>query len=79
MKGKTFDKLDPHKSRYNMNGFLTIFRTRLFSGVIKDIQRQRQRKIQNTYALQQQIELGQQLQKNLEQEDQLLLQAPEKS
>lgn len=51
-----------------------FFRAKLFSGVVKDVQRQQQRKIQNTYALQQQIELGQQLQKNLERDEQLLQQ-----
>lgn len=54
-----------------------FFRAKLYTGIVKDVQRQQQRKIQNTYALQQQIELGQQLQKNLEREEQLLQQEQE--
>lgn len=39
-------------------------RTRLYSGIAKDVQRQQQHKIENTYRLQQQIELTKVLKEN---------------
>ncbi|XP_062565941.1 protein PET117 homolog, mitochondrial [Armigeres subalbatus] len=44
-------------------------RARLHDGVIRDIQRQQQRKIENTYNLQQQIELTKQLKQELQQRE----------
>lgn len=41
----------------------------LHEGVIRDIQRQQQRKIENTYNLQQQIELTKQLKQELHQRE----------
>ncbi|XP_053696460.1 protein PET117 homolog, mitochondrial [Sabethes cyaneus] len=45
-------------------------RAKLHEGVIRDVQRQQQRKIENTYNLQQQIERTKQLRQQLEQEEQ---------
>lgn len=44
----------------------TSDRAKLHEGVIRDIQRQQQRKIENMYNLQQQIELTKQLKQDLE-------------
>lgn len=53
----------------NKNWFLLLkYRNRLYAGVARDVQRQQQRKIENTYVLQQQIELTKHL-KNLEQKE----------
>ncbi|XP_055603367.1 protein PET117 homolog, mitochondrial-like [Uranotaenia lowii] len=47
-------------------------RAKLHEGVIRDIQRQQQRKIENTYNLQQQIELTKQLRHELEESEKKL-------
>ncbi|XP_065076661.1 protein PET117 homolog, mitochondrial [Ochlerotatus camptorhynchus] len=47
----------------------TSDRAKLHEGVIRDIQRQQQRKIENTYNLQQQIELTKQLKQELHQRE----------
>ncbi|XP_058823702.1 protein PET117 homolog, mitochondrial [Topomyia yanbarensis] len=44
-------------------------RAKLHEGVIRDVQRQQQRKIENTYNLQQQIELTKQLKQQLDQRE----------
>jgi len=43
---------------------LSFFRDRLHDGVIRDVQRQQRRKMENMYLLQQQIELTKQLKKS---------------
>ncbi|XP_055545309.1 protein PET117 homolog, mitochondrial [Wyeomyia smithii] len=45
-------------------------RAKLHEGVLRDIQRQQLRKIENTYNLQQQIERTKQLRQQLEQDEQ---------
>ncbi|GAB0091832.1 uncharacterized protein DMENIID0001_067170 [Sergentomyia squamirostris] len=45
-------------------------RAKLHEGVIRDIERQQRRKLENTYRLQEQIELTKQLKKELEANEQ---------
>lgn len=47
---------------------LFIFREKMHEGVIKDIERQQRRKIENLYMLEKQKELTKQLKKEMEQQ-----------
>uniref|UniRef100_A0A1L8E0T0 Putative pet assembly of cytochrome c oxidase n=1 Tax=Nyssomyia neivai TaxID=330878 RepID=A0A1L8E0T0_9DIPT len=44
-------------------------RAKLHEGVLRDIERQQMRKLENTYRLQEQIELTRQLRKDLEEQE----------
>lgn len=41
--------------------FYNLYRERLYSGIAKDVQRQQQHKIENTFILQQQLQLAKKL------------------
>ncbi|XP_055680932.1 protein PET117 homolog, mitochondrial [Lutzomyia longipalpis] len=45
-------------------------RAKLHEGVLRDIERQQMRKLENTYRLQEQIELTRQLRKDLQEQEQ---------
>lgn len=51
-------------NRHSIN-YNHLFRNKLHEGVIKDVERQKQRKIENTYVLQQQIDLTKRLRQDL--------------
>ena len=46
--------------------FYYCFRSKLHEGVIRDVERQKRRKMENAYVLQQQIDLTKNLRKELE-------------